>query len=151
MLYKKSSGIALPLCLLSLTSVITLGMYCWKELSLTSDLITERDHYYQHFYQADTLLTTALQEIMLSFQNIQQAILATKKPYQLSVKTADHMQAHATIYSMEQQESLRVVLSLAKEKNNVITLSCALVRLPTTTNKGSYEYLVRYFTIGNTG
>ncbi len=139
MLYKKSLGIALPFCLLSLGSVIALGLYCWKELSLTTDLIDAQTKHYKHFQQADKLLTQILQETMFSF-----------KPVQKSMQTQDKQTyAHVTITILDQiPDSLRIQLALTKNRDTLITLSCALMRQSNPQEKGSYVFFTDYFTVG---
>ncbi len=161
LLPRKSPGTVLPLCLFVISGTMAFGLYCWRELSFTIDLVHEQSNYHKHFYEAENLFTKTLHEITTKFTDLQQTIQTRKQPLLLPVlpvlpvvtatpPSDQHATTQTWIYGIaDQPASLRIVMLFFKKQIHLITLSCRIMRHKKITDQERYDYMVHNFTIGN--
>lgn len=147
-----NNGFALPLCLILLSSILSLSLFYWREALFMVDITHERIRYKQHLQDLKKALEKSTDLIAHNFTTLKTIVEKTKKPYVLPpyvMRRSEYLQAYTVIHRYpEHDNALIISITLNEHHTTCIGLSCVMQKR----NKGDnehLEYTLHYCTLGN--
>lgn len=134
-------GFALPVCLLSMTMMMALGIYLWKELSLTSDVLADQQKYYIIITELEASFDTWVMAIARDFNRCQHQVAHTHK----IVYEAALVRGSLEISPVRKD----LLLLTVQHKKTGHRIAGVIGRTPRQREPGMYYVYVDYITFGS--